>query len=45
MRVTVDPVTGELLNDIDHDDVYVAASVEAWVEISEDLERRIVSAV
>jgi hypothetical protein len=45
MRVVVDPVTGELLNDIDHDDVHVAASAEAWVEISEDLQRRIVSAV
>jgi hypothetical protein len=43
MQVVVDPTTGELLNDIAHDDLYVAPTVEAWVEISEDLQRRIVS--
>ena len=43
MQVVVDPTTGELLNDMAHDDFSVVPSADAWVAISEDLQRRIVS--
>ena len=43
MQVVVDPTTGELLNDMAHDDFSVVPSADAWVAISDDLQRRIVS--
>lgn len=43
MQLMADPVTGELLNDIEHDEVHSASSAEEWEAVSEELQRRIVS--